>query len=1099
MSLFSRAYPRDPILQMQRAGGAPPDQTTFYGGIHRMQTRKTPPKPQRKASPSRPRLESINPVRLAIVAVVLVVALIGGYFLQYNVFPNGLTANSDGTSGTDSVTEIAPTTAIRINEVMSSNGSAWSDEKGNFGDWVEITNTSSSETINLTGWKLSDTAGALNAFTFPSVSIAPGEFILIFCDGTLKNTPGYTYHAPFKLSSDGDTLLLFNKDGIAVEAINLPALNRNQSYARVSSGWQITSSYTPGMPNEESYYQMMTEALSGGESSAVVISEVMADNATYIPDEDGEYCDWIEIHNVSSSAVNLNGWCLSDDTSNPTKWRFPDVTLGPDEYLVVYCSGKNRSEAGGNLHTGFKLSAEGEMAVLSNAQGIVQSSVSFSNMKTDRSLSLYEGSYTTSLAPTPGAANTVESAAAQEQALASANTAKVYISEVSAGTSRTSDTDGVQTDWIEIVNKSTVTVDLSGWGLSDDPGHPRKWQFAQGASIKPGEYLVVKLGDSDVQDVSSGSYQANFGLSLLSDADETVTLCTADGTVVDRMPLPRQYASISYGRIDGQDGFFYLSKATKGGQNNNTGYALRTDPASYSISGGMYDQAVTVELSAQEGATIRYSTDGSVPTSSSPVYTGPITLSETTVLRTRVWRDGEYPSTTETQTYFVGVSHTVNVFSLVMDPADLWSQEKGLYIMGPNALETSPYGSINSGANFWMTWEKSANIEYYGTDGSTILSQGCGVRLHGQYSRSEPQKAFKIIAREEYDENGLFYASLFSERDYTQYQSFVLRSSGSDGDKTRMRDSILTDLAENTSVMYQATEIVVVYLNGEYWGQYNLRERINQYSIAQWEGWDDPENIDLVKANSNVLHGSDESYQKMLSWVKKNGVKNDEALAAVGKVVDLENFIDYICLEMWTGNTDTLNVKRYRNAVSGDGKWRWILFDLDWAFYTDTNSVNRWVDPQGMGNGYRTDNTLFVELMKNDTFYDMFLTRLGELMATDLTTQNLLNKVNERISVLMPEMSRHMESWQNIVNGWLAGDVEVLPETVLDKYNFDMAKWKSALSYFIDYAESRPTKMIQYLTNEKNTVFEPLTDAQLEKYFSGAIQAIKDYKAGKNS
>ncbi|MBQ4085815.1 MAG: lamin tail domain-containing protein [Clostridia bacterium] len=1073
-----------------------------------MQTRKAPPKPAprpasrppqaRKAAPSKPHMENANPVLIAVVALVVIAALVGGYLLQYVAFPDGLFPDrtAQGGGAGEPVTEIAPTTAVRINEIMSSNGTAWSDEHGEFGDWVEITNTSSTETIDISGWILTDTANALNAFTFPQQTLAPGEFVLVFCDGTLHNTPGYTYHAPFKLSSDGDTLLLFNRDEIAVESINIPSLNRNQSYARVNGGWQVTSSYTPCMPNEEQYHQMMREALSGGQTSSIVVSEIMADNATYIRDEDGEYCDWIEIANTGSSAVNLSGWCLSDDTSNPTKWRFPNVTIAPGEHMVVYCSGKNRAEAGANLHTSFRLGAEGEMAVLSNAQGVVQSSVSYTNLKTDRSLSLYEGNYTTNLAPTPGAANTAASAAAQAVSMASANPYKVYISEVSAGTSRTVDTEGTQPEWIEIINKSTVTVDLSGWGLSDNAGRPRKWQFADGASIKPGQYLIVKLGESDVQDVSSGSYQANFGLSLLADADETVTLCTPDGSVVDRMPLPRQYASISYGRIDGQDGFFYLAKSTPGSQNNNTGYALRTDPASFSIAGGMYDGAVTVELSAQENATIRYTTDGSVPTTSSPVYTGPITLNETTVLRSRVWRDQEYPSATETQTYFVGVSHTMNVMSVVVDPADLWSQEKGLYVLGPNAMEY-PYGSIDRGANFWMTWEKSANVEYYGTDGSTILSQGCGLKLHGQYSRSEPQKAFKIIAREEYDEQDFFYAPLFSERDYTQYQSFVLRSSGSDGDKTRMRDSILTSLAENTPVMYQATELVVVYLNGQYWGQYNLRERINQYSVAQWEGWDDPENVDLVKANSNVLHGSDESYQKMLAWVKKNGVKSDEALAAVGEVVDLENFIDYICLQMFTGNTDTLNVKRYRNAVSGDGRWRWIFFDLDWAFYTDTNSPTRWMNPAGMGNSMRTNNTLYVELMKNDTFRAMFLKRLGELMATDFTTQAIVDKVNARINELMPEMANHMPGWQNIVNGWLANNVDTLPASVLSKYTFDMDKWKSELSRFIDYAEERPTKMIQYMQDSSKDYSMAVTKEELNLYFADAIQAIYDYKEAK--
>ena len=267
--------------------------------------------------------------------------------------------------------------------------------------------------------------------------------------------------------------------------------------------------------------------------------------------------------------------------------------------------------------------------------------------------------------------------------------------------------------------------------------------------------------------------------------------------------------------------------------------------------------------------------------------------------------------------------------------------------------------------------------------------------------------------------------------------------------------------------------------------------------MAQWEGWDDPENVDLVKANTNVLHGSDESFQKMLSWVKKNGVKNDEALEAVGKVVDLENYIDYICLQMFTGNTDTLNVKRYRNAVSGDGKWRWIFFDLDWAFYTDTNSPTRWMNPAGMGNSMRTDNTLYVELMKNDTFRAMFLKRLGELMATDFTTQAIVDKVNARVNALMPEMDEHMSGWQNIVSGWLSNGADTLPASVLSKYTFDMDKWKAELSRFIDYAEERPTKMIQYMQDTSKNYSMAVTKEELNLYFADAIQAIYDYKESK--
>ena len=1058
-----------------------------------MQTRKAPVK--RRPLPVRHEQRSKSPLLPAIVAACTVLALVCGFLLQYKLFPDGVTPASAQRRG--AVTEIAATGSVRVNEIMPSNGSAWSDEKGQYGDWVEICNASTSESVDITGWTLTDSTSSLAMFTFPRQVLGPGEYTLVFCDGTLQNTPGYTYHAPFKIASDGDIIMLFNADGNAVQAVNTPSLGRNQSYAYNGSSWEITAAYTPMMPNEESYHRAMLSYLSGGGESPVYVSEIMADNATYIPDEDGWYCDWIELGNRGGSAVDIGGWCLSDDASNPTKWRFPAGTvIQPGEFLVVYASGKDRSVAGQPLHTGFKLNAEGETVVLANEKGIPQSSVPFSNLKADRSLSFYDNGYTVDLAPTPGRANTAQSAAAIAREFTQANTTGVVISEVLSGVSRTVDTEGEGKDWVELHNTSTRTVDLSGWGLSDEADQPRKWQFAEGATILPGQYLIVYAMGEDLQSVSSGKYFASFSISQRADACEEITLCTPDGAVVDRMPLPPQYASVSYGRIDGKDGFFYLAKATEGAQNYSTGYATRVAAVTASLPGGLYDGPVTVELSGAPGATVRYTTDGSEPTQDSPVYEGPLTFDSTTVLRARAWRGDELRSTVTTHTYFVGVSHTMDVISLVLDPADLWSNDRGLYIMGPHALNESPYGSIGHGANFWMTWEKAANIEYFTTDGECLFDQGCGFTLHGQYSRSEVQKAFRIIARTEYggSQGGTnrFAAPLFSRRDYTEYQSFVLRSSGSDGDKTRMRDSILTSLAENTNVMYQETELVVVYLNGEFWGHYNLRERINKYSIAQFEGWTDVEHIDIVKANTNVLQGSDETYATMLAWVKKNGVKNDDALALVGNVIDIDNYIDYMCLEIFTGNTDTLNVKRYRSQTEGDGKWRWIYFDLDWAFYTNTNSIARWITPGGMGNGNRTDNTLFVALMNNSTFRDRFLTRMGELMATDLTTRNIVDKMNDRIQELMPVMEKHISTWKDRVETWKASGSKILGTTALTSYKFSISQWKSEISSMISYAETRPGRLLEWTQKALK-----LSDSQMQHYFAGAYAAIDAYKASK--
>ena len=469
-----------------------------------------------------------------------------------------------------------------------------------------------------------------------------------------------------------------------------------------------------------------------------------------------------------------------------------------------------------------------------------------------------------------------------------------------------------------------------------------------------------------------------------------------------------------------------------------------------------------MELSAESGARIYYTLDSSLPDETDALYTGPITVSSTTVVRARAFVDGSLPSFVETQTYLYDADHEMRVVSLVADPYEMFDETDGLYMAGPNASPTYPH----TGANYWRTDELQGHVEMFDESGSTMISQGCGVRLHGQYSRAEAQKAFKIIARREYSGLNRFHARIFTRRDYEEYQSFLLRGSGQDGDRTRMRDSVLQSLAENTSVMYQETELCVVYINGEYWGHYNIRERINKFSICQFEGWEGQEDdIDLVKANDREMQGSNQTYADMLAYVKENGIPNDEVLARVGEVIDLQNYIEYHALEIFVGNGDTLNVKRYRNK-NDDGRWRYCLFDLDWAFDVDTNSIGRWLAPGGMGTNKYTDNALFIALMDNATFRDRFLTYMGEMMATEWTTEKVIDKIHTRYDELMTEMPRHGNRW-----------------------GMSRSSFESQIEELVDYARTRPARLLEFFQESMH-----LTDDQMRHYFGGAGAAIRAYQ-----
>ena len=284
---------------------------------------------------------------------------------------------------------------------------------------------------------------------------------------------------------------------------------------------------------------------------------------------------------------------------------------------------------------------------------------------------------------------------------------------------------------------------------------------------------------------------------------------------------------------------------------------------------------------------------------------------------------------------------------------------------------------------------------------------------------------------------------------------------------TRMRDSILTSLAADTSVMYQETEICVLYLDGRYWGQYNLRERINTASICQFEGWEGQEDdLDLIKANRNVMQGSNETFARLVEYAKEADSTTEEFYNNLDRVIDIRNYIEYMALEIFTGNGDTLNVKRYRN-VNGDGKWRWVLFDLDWAFFVDTNSINRWLTPGGMGTNLYTDNSLFIACMKNPRFRDEFLTYMGEQMATTFTTEHVMSLINARSAILEPLLPDQLERWGQTENSYA-----------------------NAMRKLTNYAKDRPLKLLKYFST---CTYLDLSTEDMYHYFGDALEVIQNY------
>ncbi len=991
-----------------------------------------------------------------------------------------------------------------ISEVMAANSSAVPDENGEFSDWLELYNGTGAD-LDMEGVMLTNRTDRIT-FPFPSFTLKAGERVIIFATDSYQLDPSLPFHGKFKISSAGDHLYLYDPDMYLIDELATPTLTADTSYVLTGVDedgvrhYETTSYYSPGYDNTEegfSEYRMANATQSG----ALVINEVCPDPKLGIPDEDNEIVDWVELKNNTDSPISLSGYYLSDKENKPMKWQFPEgATIPAGGYYLVYCSGKNKLQQNGIPHTNFSLSAERESVVLSDSNGRLVDRVSFENVPEDYSYGRSDvGDWRLFELSTPGQPNNAAGQARSDELFRAYNPTGVIISEVLASNSSVPlGPTAATTDYVELHNTSDHTVDLSGYGLSDSLKRPRKWQFPQGASIEPGEYKIIYLdGQTELSTVTD--FHTNFRLTRAG--GETLTFCDPTGRVLDRLPLSLIPTDHSYGRTLGVSGFYYYDVPTPG-EANGTGYYGYTQTPAFSQPGGEYKGDVTLTITVPENTAVYYTTDGTVPTEESGIrYTAgdPIVINRVTVLRARAFdQSGRLqPSETVTQTYLMNLYHAFPIVSVVTDPDNLWNAEHGMLTVGENVNKDKvPFkNTVYRMVKDELDIKTPCHVEYYGKDGSTILNQDCEFSLQGQYSLDLPQKSFKFRAKAQYGEK-YFTAKLFEDHEFTQYKSFVLRMGGNDGSWTRLVDGLQSRLIDRfnevsqtpTDVIHQAWNPVVVYLNGVYWGHYNMRERVDRFFVAQHEGLtlEEADNMDILEASGKVHYGSNKEYNAMIKKVKKSSPgTNEDDLQYILDNVDVDNYFDYMALEMFFGNSDPGNIRFYKLHQEG-AKWKWIFYDADYGlFNSGFDSPSSYLKPEGAGQ-QKIDNTLIRKLLENDEMRHKFLTRLGEFYQF-FTTDRMLGEMETMAAILEPEMALHYARWAEETDKAITVDNPTTPEGAL-RY------WHTRLDRLRNVLKKRPTYFYEMVQEE----FE-LTDDQMLIYFGEkpALPEDATYTEGK--
>ncbi len=637
--------------------------------------------------------------------------------------------------------------------------------------------------------------------------------------------------------------------------------------------------------------------------------------------------------------------------------------------------------------------------------------------------------------------------------MAGAARADVVISEVMA--SNGTYENGEAWDWVELHNDGGSAVDLGGWYFSDSKKNPLKWSFPEGTKLKAGGYLTVWCTGEETKTPGKGSeFYTDFAI---SSGGETLVLSDSEGNEAGRVKVPAQYGNISWGLPEGGGEYGYFETATRGAKNEKTAYPSRTGEPAILTAGGFYTGSVTVAAEGPEGAVLRYTTDGETPTGKSKVFPAEgLTITKTTPLRVRAFRDGEVSSSVAASTYFIDDEQLTPVVSLITDDKYLFSKKTGMLVKGTGSIP-----------NYSKGFEYPVHIEYFNGAGKQEISQTGTMTVSGHSARINSQKSIALYARKAWGP-GSFAFNPFANRDYTEYKSLLLRAANSDFSATRLRDVVASSLAEGQGILYQDYQVIQVYINGEYWGHYNLREKINKHFIAAWEGVTDEKEIDnidiLARTGTDqfLQNGDNTDWLALCDFCKKNDLNDPENLAWVEERLDVNNMFTHAAFEIILGNVDFTNVRIYR--VPG-GKWKYLLFDVEACWRNlDRTPIEYYIKPLNAKiQGFRHEP--LNALLKVPAMKARFLRRVSELLATVFRWDNVeaaFNRVTEQLEPILP---RHIKRWKNM----------------------KIENWRTNVKATKYYARVRPKKIPGMLKSAMK-----LTDAEVEEYFGETLRLLEE-------
>lgn len=539
---------------------------------------------------------------------------------------------------------------------------------------------------------------------------------------------------------------------------------------------------------------------------------------------------------------------------------------------------------------------------------------------------------------------------------------------------------------------------------------------------------------------------------------------------------------------------------------NDENINLKLEVPKFSVNSGFYKDDISLKIYCDfDDYDIYYTVDGSEPNINSTKYEKEITITDrsdekniysniegiapqefipkdkvtkATVVKAFAADKNGDRSKLAINTYFVGIDmkkqyNNLAVMSLSLNPDDLFDYEKGIYIQGKVYDEWVEQGGNPSSPETWtfpgnysqkgVDWERKVHVQFFENDGKLGFEGDMGMRMHGKATRSYSQKSFKLYARKDYGMKDLEYEIIpnnLKQGDditpVTSYDRIIVRNGGNDNEYTKSRDVFVQSITADRSYSTQAYRPIIVFINGEYWGVYNIREDQNDDFIQTH--YDIPKEDVVVIKVGKLEEGNEEDikfYEDLLAFANDNDLSLKENYDKISEMMDIQSFIDFYCVETYIANIDWMqyhnNYKLWRSRTITetpfqDGKWRWIMYDTDYSLGIYSNGETYDEDTLSHALSIKSGTSedekriiLFKNLIKNDEFKKRFTTTFMDITNENFKKENAIEKFDELVKIYRPLMNEQhkrfgpswLSSWSKDTTAFYDQEVENV-KTFLD-------------------------------------------------------------------